>query len=335
MIKKTLLALLIVISLAFYSPHISLASDATTSASSSAIISDQISSTTIAYLLEQLNLLSKQLDYLTKKLELKLKCYSGDNLTKKEIELCKKNFGAIKNNPQLPSGSNNNPLSGGNYPSYNYPPYNYPQYPQPTYPGNGIGNNNNLGWQPPVNSTSIGNPSGASTQANEDFSNYIPLTRKYDNSNLSPSQPPTDIGDACVKEQKAKLGGKPILETYYFRGTAYAPVAAEGGSKDRAGCRIYTLDDFLSGRSKFVTTAIHKVMFKYLPYGTYVRIPELEKAYNHGNVIWFMTNDTGVNLPHVIDIPRTNTKDEFDNAINQRLTVIPVAEGGNSVQTNQ
>jgi hypothetical protein len=328
MIKKIFLASLIVVSLAFCSLHISLASDATTtSASSSTAISDQISSTTIAYLLEQLNLLSKQLEYLTKKLELKLKCYSGDNLTKKEIELCKKKFGAIKNNPQLPSGGNNNPLSGGNYPSYNYP--------QLTYPGNGIGNNSNLGGQLPINSTSVGNPSGASTQVNEDFSNYIPLTRKYDNSNLSPSQPPTDIGDDCVKAKKAELGGKPILETYYLKGTGYAPVAAEGGSKDRAGCRIYTLDDFLSGRSKFVTAAIHKAMFKYLPYGTYVRIPELEKAYNHGNVIWFMTNDTGVNLPHVIDIPRTNTKDEFDNAINQRLTVIPVAEGGDSGKTNQ
>ncbi len=155
--------------------------------------------------------------------------------------------------------------------------------------------------------------------------NYIPLAGRYDNSNLSSDTPPSDPGDSCVKAKKA-AAAKPVLKNYYLRGTAYSPRSAEGGANDRAGCKIYTLEDFLSGGSKFVTTAVHKNMFKYLPYGTYIRIPELEKGYNGGKVIWFMTNDTGVPSPQIIDIAVRNPRTQTDSRINRKLTLIPVED---------
>src|SRR5437868_163147 len=62
------------------------------------------------------------------------------------------------------------------------------------------------------------------------------------------------------------------------RGTGYYPDASalEGGFKDRLGRPLNTLQDYLAGRAPYVSVAMDSKAF---PYGTKLRIPELEAKY--------------------------------------------------------
>ena len=62
----------------------------------------------------------------------------------------------------------------------------------------------------------------------------------------------------------------------------------EGGFFDRKGKPLHTLQDYLAGKAPFVSVAMDSKAF---PYGTKLRIPELEKKY--GQKIDFRVVDTG------------------------------------------
>ena len=79
-------------------------------------------------------------------------------------------------------------------------------------------------------------------------------------------------------------------QAFTARGTGYFPCAStlEGGLQDRRGRPLYTLQDFLAERAPYVSVAMDPKAF---PYGTSLRIPEIEKKY--GRAITFLVVDTG------------------------------------------
>lgn len=107
------------------------------------------------------------------------------------------------------------------------------------------------------------------------------------------------------------------------RGTGYYPDASalEGGFKDRQGKPLATLQDFLSGKSNYVSVAMDSKTF---PYGTKLRIPELEAKY--GRAIEFRVVDTGGAFKGKgtsrIDICTENRRASLDPTINGRLTLV-------------
>lgn len=74
-------------------------------------------------------------------------------------------------------------------------------------------------------------------------------------------------------------------------GSGYFPFGSqmEGGFTDRRGKRLNTLQDFLDGKAAFVSVSMDKYLP--LPYGTKLKIPELDKKYNRQ--IEFRVVDTG------------------------------------------
>ena len=84
---------------------------------------------------------------------------------------------------------------------------------------------------------------------------------------------------------------------YRSAATAYYPTASdsgsaenvlEGGPEDRMANKLYTLGQFLRGVAPYVSVAMDAKIF---PYGTALRIPEIEKKFNQP--ITFLVVDTG------------------------------------------
>ena len=112
-------------------------------------------------------------------------------------------------------------------------------------------------------------------------------------------------------------------QKYKARGTGYFPdsSAMEGGYVDRKGAKLNTLQDFLAGRAPFVSVAMDSKAF---PYGTKLRIPELEAKY--GRQIEFRVVDTGGAFTGKgtsrIDVCTANRKASLDATINGPLTLV-------------
>lgn len=77
--------------------------------------------------------------------------------------------------------------------------------------------------------------------------------------------------------------------------TGYYPhdSSMEGGYVDRVGNPLHTLQNYLRGRSPYVSVSMDKYDTRF-PYGAILRIPDLERAY--GRCILFKVVDTGGNF---------------------------------------
>jgi len=110
---------------------------------------------------------------------------------------------------------------------------------------------------------------------------------------------------------------------YHARGTGYYPFAnaMEGGFRDQRGAPLCTLQDFLQGRSNYVSVAMDKNLR--IPYGTKLRIPEIERKY--GRLIEFRVVDTGSAFTGKgytrIDICTADRQASLDSTINGPLTL--------------
>lgn len=112
-------------------------------------------------------------------------------------------------------------------------------------------------------------------------------------------------------------------QRFTARGTGYYPDASplEGGYVDRLGRPLHTLQDYLAGRAAYVSVAMDKNAF---PYGTKLRIPELEAKY--GRPIEFRLVDTGGAFrgrgTGRIDICTENRRASLEPTINGPLTLL-------------
>jgi len=77
--------------------------------------------------------------------------------------------------------------------------------------------------------------------------------------------------------------------------TGYCPENSklEGGLFDVKGKRLVTLQQYLEGKSTYVSVAMDSALFKQYPYGSVVHIPELDAKFNSGKPIEFRFVDTG------------------------------------------
>lgn len=128
---------------------------------------------------------------------------------------------------------------------------------------------------------------------------------------------------------KPKPGG-PQGE-FRSRGTGYFPEnsAMEGGFKDRKGKDLQTLQDFLSGKSKYVSVAMDKNAG--IPYGKALHIKELDAKYADQlkklgkEHIDFRVVDTGGAFTNRgtsrIDIATANRRASLDPTVNGPLTL--------------
>jgi len=125
-------------------------------------------------------------------------------------------------------------------------------------------------------------------------------------------------------QQAAAPSMTPTGQQFTAKGTGYFPDNSpmEGGFKDRQGKPLHTLQDFLAGKAPYVSVAMDSKAF---PYGTKLRIPELEKKY--GRPIEFRVVDTGGAFKGKgtsrIHICTANLKASLDPTINGKLTLIP------------
>ncbi len=132
----------------------------------------------------------------------------------------------------------------------------------------------------------------------------------------APSRPPVPAGP--VDGFEPAEGQK-----FKARGTGYYPDASplEGGFVDRRDQPLRTLQDFLSGKANYVSVAMDSKAF---PYGTKLRIPELEAKY--GKQIEFRVVDTGGAFvgkgTSRIDICTANKRASLDSVINGPLTLV-------------
>ncbi len=117
---------------------------------------------------------------------------------------------------------------------------------------------------------------------------------------------------------------RPTGQSYAARGTGYFPDASamEGGFVDRQGAPLGTLQDYLAGRAPYVSVAMDSKAF---PYGTRLRIPELEAKY--GRAIEFRVVDTGGAFrgkgTSRIDVCTANAAASREATLNGPLTLIP------------
>jgi len=115
--------------------------------------------------------------------------------------------------------------------------------------------------------------------------------------------------------------------SYVARGTGYYPAnnAMEGGFVDRKGKPLHTLQQFLAGDAPYVAVAMDPKAF---PYGTVLRIPELEQKY--GQAIKFEVVDTGGAFmgkgTSRIDICTANAKASLDATVNGPLHLEVVSQ---------
>ncbi len=112
------------------------------------------------------------------------------------------------------------------------------------------------------------------------------------------------------------------------RGTGYYPAnnRLEGGFVDKQGHKLYTLQQFLSGKAPYVSVALDKKLYANgkVHYGDKFSIPELEKKY--GKKIEFRAVDTGGAFTNKgfgrIDICTGSQHDSLEKTINGKLTLI-------------
>ena len=85
---------------------------------------------------------------------------------------------------------------------------------------------------------------------------------------------------------------RPSNNVYSVQTTLYTTEnnSMEGGSKDRCGRPLHTLDDYMNWDANEVSVAMDKYA---LPYGTIIRIPEIEKRLKVKDPIPFKVVDTG------------------------------------------
>lgn len=113
---------------------------------------------------------------------------------------------------------------------------------------------------------------------------------------------------------------------YAAKGTGYYPAnnSMEGGTRDRVGNRLYTLQQYLAGKAPYVSVAMDSNAF---PYGTHLRIPEIEAEY--GRSIDFRVVDTGGRFRRKgtsrVDICTSGSSASHDPVINGSLHLIPRA----------
>lgn len=86
--------------------------------------------------------------------------------------------------------------------------------------------------------------------------------------------------------------GQPSGTTYTSEATLYTTenTPMEGGPKDRCGRLLNTLDDYMNWKADEVSVAMDTMA---LPYGTVIRIPEIERRLNVKDPIPFRVVDTG------------------------------------------
>ncbi len=114
------------------------------------------------------------------------------------------------------------------------------------------------------------------------------------------------------------------------KGTGYYPANSrmEGGFVDKRGKKLRTLQDFLDGKSDYVSIALDKKLYRSgaVRYGDRFRIPELEKKY--GRPIEFRAVDTGGAFTNKgfsrVDICTKNRRHSLDSTVNGRLTLVKV-----------
>ncbi len=133
------------------------------------------------------------------------------------------------------------------------------------------------------------------------------------------------FNDNKVESTNNEIKGKVVGTA---KGTGYYPYnnKMEGGYFDKIGKKLNTLQDFLNGKSDYVSIALDKNLYKkgVIKYGDKFRIPELEKKY--GRKIEFRAVDTGGAFTNKkfsrIDICTGSKKDSLDKVVNGKLTLI-------------
>ena len=120
-----------------------------------------------------------------------------------------------------------------------------------------------------------------------------------------------------------------VTSSFTSHGTGYYPdsSALEGGSVDRTGKPLRTLQQFLAGSATYVSVAMDSGAFKY---GARLRIKELDAKY--GRAILFRVVDTGGAFRGKgrtrIDICTANRKASLDPTINGSLHIDVINEAG-------
>lgn len=85
---------------------------------------------------------------------------------------------------------------------------------------------------------------------------------------------------------------EPEQKTHTTQTTLYTTenTPIEGGPKDRCGRKLNTLDDYMNWKAEEVSVAMDRLA---LPYGTLIRIPEIERRLKVSDPIPFRVVDTG------------------------------------------
>ena len=119
-------------------------------------------------------------------------------------------------------------------------------------------------------------------------------------------------------------------QKYDSRGTGYYPYnnKMEGGYVDKKGKPLCTLQDYLDGKTDYVSIALDNNLYKNgtIKYGDKFRIPELEQKY--GRYIEFRAVDTGGAFKNKgfsrVDICTKTSKDSMDSTINGKLSLVKI-----------
>ncbi|NRA65044.1 MAG: SH3 domain-containing protein [Pseudobacteriovorax sp.] len=128
----------------------------------------------------------------------------------------------------------------------------------------------------------------------------------------------------CQTTENDTIGG---VQSYTAKATAYYPDPSplEGGFLDERGAKLRTLQAYLRGEVEYVSVAMDlKLRRKGVPYGTIVRIPELEEHY--GRSIEFRVVDNGGAFVDKgfsrIDICVENRRESLRSPVNGQVTLI-------------
>ena len=142
-------------------------------------------------------------------------------------------------------------------------------------------------------------------------------------------------GSATSEDDSADTGeGTEALSSvgsFTARGTGYYPAntSLEGGTKDRRGKALKTLQQFLAGNADYVSVAMDTSAF---PYGQRLKIKELESKY--GRSIPFRVVDTGGAFSgrgrSRIDICTGGKSASLDSTINGTLHIEVMSESNST-----
>ncbi|XP_011300884.1 uncharacterized protein [Fopius arisanus] len=130
-----------------------------------------------------------------------------------------------------------------------------------------------------------------------------------------------DANERNLNRTDLKCVGRPH---YNVSLTAYFPDYESDNENDYLdvrGKKLRNLQDFIDGRSEYVTAAMD--MIPEVPYGTHLCIPELNEHF--GRQIHIQVRDYGGNLKDQgfsqVDICVRSESDSYDNAVNRLVTV--------------